>query len=429
MIYSMRIKPSKFALQITLSLIISVVIFNYIICYNSKKDDVFSESSQTDNLISYSRNSYESMKQLGTKTEVFSDFSEEYRCIKQPWGQFNDEVHPKAPIHLLPDGLDILNDSSNAARLLEKCSKFASKKIRVLMINSRVGSYLQRSALRQTYFPFMESIHSSDSKWIYFFATNRPSKRNDLLKIKEENRHYGDVIIFNTSEGYQLTPLKILSSMKFAFCYCSNMEYFLKADDDTYLRVQKIEYTLLNLQAKLDETFPTMKNEETGHVPLNTAGKCNTQKTPRQGKHKVAFDVISSERMPFKYCWGQLSIWAKPIVENLISNCAQHCIGFYKGEAGISNFSRPCLWRPEDMYLGSCMHASYREKAVIQSLKQNAIILADPTKPKLKNRDFLIIGDRNSPKKMNDVHQFYLRLTNKHVSANHSSNIAKTVVS
>ena len=59
---------------------------------------------------------------------------------------------------------------------------------------------------------------------------------------------------FYPAEGYDLTPLKILSSMKLVYCYCPKFDYFAKSDDDTYTRIDRLNNELPKLQKEIDET-------------------------------------------------------------------------------------------------------------------------------------------------------------------------------
>ena len=361
-------------------------------------------------------------------SEIRHEISAAENCLKTPWKDDlvgSVKIHPDAPFHQLSRGLSMLLNGSDARRLLEMCAAANQSpgNLRVLMINSRVKSFSQRKALRETYLPKLkrgQAIGENKNPWVYFFAISRPSSQSETDGVHEEIDRYGDVIVFNTPEGYDLTPLKILSAMKLAFCYCPSFAYFMKSDDDTYSRIGRVDAALRKLQNHVDMRNPGLRVNWTnsqvsadGHVPLNTAGMCQVQRTPRNNHHHIPFVVIPSLYLPFESCTGQLSIWARPLIQNLIQKCAQHCVGFY-GDSASFNFSRPCFWRPEDLWLGSCVHAYFNGKKVTKQLTDGRRTMSDiPTedgKPGKFYAENIIIRDRKTPEMLREAHSFFEKL-------------------
>ena len=387
----------------TFALVIILLIFTRI-CLRTRGEKKFTtENNHSDH-----------QQRTKIKTPVINSkvFEQQRKCFEQSWNNHTNKVHPKAPIHQLLPGMEIIEDNSDAMRLSEKCSNNPSESLRVLMINSRIGSFLQREALRETYIPNLLKNSSEQLSWIYFFSTNKASTKF-RGRINAEKNKYGDLITFNTPEGYNLTPLKILASMKLVNCFCPNVAYFLKADDDSYLRIEEIDQELPKLQQRVDQNFPALrlsadgKKSSLGHAPLNSGGKCNVQPVPRKYQHSVPFDSIPQKIFPFKYCWGQMSVWSKPVIERIVSNCATHCIGFYGGQQDF-NFSRPCLWRPEDMFLGSCIHALFSNEIVIEEITNSGHALARKSLFEMLYTTHHIVGmDRNSPQQIKSTHQLY----------------------
>ena len=59
--------------------------------------------------------------------------------------------------------------------------------------------------------------------------------------------------LLNTPVGYELTQWKILALMKLAFC--SNMEYWPKTDNDSYLRVDTLTVHCEIFKKKIQPQF------------------------------------------------------------------------------------------------------------------------------------------------------------------------------
>ena len=123
--------------------------------------------------------------------------------------------------------------------------------------------------------------------------------RGKQTGVHEEIDRYGDVIILNTPEGYDLTPFKILAAMKLAFCFCPSFAYLMKTDDDTYSRIGRVAAALTKLQNHVDKRNSQVSAD--GHVPLNTAGMCQVQRTPRNNHHHIPYVVIPSIFCPLNH--------------------------------------------------------------------------------------------------------------------------------
>ena len=91
---------------------------------------------------------------------------------------------------------------------------------------------------------------------LIFFALNRPFTLNQSDIVHKQINRYGDFIVFNTPEGYELTSLKALSAKKLAFCYCPTTVNFMKPDDDTYSRIGKEDAELTKPQNEVDKRNP-----------------------------------------------------------------------------------------------------------------------------------------------------------------------------
>ena len=117
----------------------------------------------------------------------------------------------------------------------------------------------------------------SKSHGFSFFSISKPQEAL-AEHINEEKIRFDDVINFNTPEGYNLTTLRVLASMKLVNCFCPKAVYFINADVDSYLRIEKLEKELHKLQKQVDRDFPSFRinangeKSSQGHVLLNGGG-------------------------------------------------------------------------------------------------------------------------------------------------------------
>lgn len=77
------------------------------------------------------------------------------------------------------------------------------------------------------------------------------------FQIAEESRTYGDIIQEDFVDSYLNLTLKSVMALKWADQYCSDLRYFMKADDDIFINVPR-------LLAFLDEQRQTTPSFVTG---------------------------------------------------------------------------------------------------------------------------------------------------------------------
>ena len=93
----------------------------------------------------------------------------------------------------------------------------------------------------------------------YFISLNRPFTLNESDIVQKQINRYGDFLVFNTPEGYDLTSLKTLCAKKLVFCYCPTIANFMKPDDDTYSRTGKVDAEFTKPQNEVDERKPHLR--------------------------------------------------------------------------------------------------------------------------------------------------------------------------
>ena len=155
------------------------------------------------------------------------------KCLESNWNP-RQTTHLHAPIRYLPNGEDIIiSNLSNTSFCDSKQTN-----VRVLVIHSRNNSSQLRKAIRNSYADFTKYTKKSlNGNWTKLFLVGKPNCEEEKLKIAEENFEFGDIVVANVDEGYyyQLS-LKYLIGLKFVSCFCSHADYYVKVDDDTYLR-------------------------------------------------------------------------------------------------------------------------------------------------------------------------------------------------
>ena len=141
----------------------------------------------------------------------------------------------------------------NFSHLVPICNH-SKPNLRLLMILSRVGSADQRQAIRETYLSVenYSAGHSLYANWSYFFLVGKPENVSEQNAIESESRKFEDLLSANVIEHYSNLTYKLLIGFKIASCFCPNAVYLVKTDDDTYLRIRKLDKVLIEQQNQVD---------------------------------------------------------------------------------------------------------------------------------------------------------------------------------
>ncbi|XP_073156053.1 probable beta-1,3-galactosyltransferase 14 [Henckelia pumila] len=113
-------------------------------------------------------------------------------------------------------------------------------------IQTGFGSAGRRRALRQTWFP---SDHQSlkrleESTGLAFrFIIGRTSDKLKMAELQKEIAEYDDFLLLDTEEEYSKLPYKTLAFFKAAYALYDS-EFYVKADDDIYLRPDRLSLLL-----------------------------------------------------------------------------------------------------------------------------------------------------------------------------------------
>ncbi|KAG8364870.1 hypothetical protein BUALT_Bualt18G0043400 [Buddleja alternifolia] len=113
-------------------------------------------------------------------------------------------------------------------------------------IQTGFGSTGRRRALRQTWFP---SDHQGlqrleESTGLAFrFIIGRTSDKSKMSALKKEIAEYDDFLLLDIEEEYSKLPYKTLAFFKAAYALYES-DFYVKADDDIYLRPDRLSLLL-----------------------------------------------------------------------------------------------------------------------------------------------------------------------------------------
>ena len=277
------------------------------------------------------------------------------------------------PFDSMPPSHKLLHKTS--AR--ERVCGFSKEVSRVLVILNRMGDYQRREAIRKTYGKFSQ-LRSSKltlnfSNWRKFFLVGKPTKKAEEKMLQEENELFEDVVVANVPEGYYKYPtLKMLIGLKFVACYCPNVKYFVKIDDDVYFEPEKVD-AIIKIQEKSDKnSSANFTNRLPGALQRSMyLGEVNRPNVSRSGKWGVNVSEYGKQIYP-PHMRGGIVVLSMSAVRQMAVDCPYTCIGIDPEEFPQNNGSGSCLWTFEDVFIGSCFHYTQKNgfrKSVFQLLK------------------------------------------------------------
>ncbi|UYV82000.1 B3GALT6 [Cordylochernes scorpioides] len=112
----------------------------------------------------------------------------------------------------------------------------------VVMIMTGPGNREQRRAMRETWLQLAQ-----DRPILHYFIIGTADLDQSRLKgLQEEYKHYGDLVLLRShNDSYRQLSSKLLSSLRWLQRNI-NFKFLLKADDDTFARLDLIYSRLLN---------------------------------------------------------------------------------------------------------------------------------------------------------------------------------------
>ncbi|KAL3508756.1 hypothetical protein ACH5RR_028157 [Cinchona calisaya] len=113
-------------------------------------------------------------------------------------------------------------------------------------VQTGFGSAGRRRALRQTWFP---SDHQGLRRLeeatglVFRFVIGRASDKSKMSELRKEVTEYDDFMLLDIEEEYSKLPYKTLAFFKAAYALY-DAEFYVKADDDIYLRPDRLSLLL-----------------------------------------------------------------------------------------------------------------------------------------------------------------------------------------
>ncbi|KAL0406742.1 UNVERIFIED_CONTAM: putative beta-1,3-galactosyltransferase 14 [Sesamum latifolium] len=116
-------------------------------------------------------------------------------------------------------------------------------------IQTGFGSAGRRRALRQTWFPSdhqgFNGIHwlEESTGLVFRFVIGRTKDASKMSKLRKEIAEYDDLLLLGIEEEYSKLPYKTLAFFKAAYALY-DCDFYVKADDDIYLRPDRLSLLL-----------------------------------------------------------------------------------------------------------------------------------------------------------------------------------------
>ena len=179
--------------------------------------------------------------------------------------EFSLKPHPQAPIHSLPPYDQVILPTSTNTSVCNGTEKH----LRVLVIPTVQWDNHLRQAIRETYTNFSCKAEGKPC-WRRLFVVGSPRTENERKQLEFENNIFHDVLVLNLLERYRFLTLKMLIALKYVACHCPNAQYFVKADDDTFLNVPALD-------REIEKTGNTLRYDEAQNaMPKKQGCKHNT---------------------------------------------------------------------------------------------------------------------------------------------------------
>ena len=191
----------------------------------------------------------------------------------------------------------------------------------------------------------------------------RPETGESSRDLAEENQVYSDILAVNIDETYRHLTLKILVAMKFVTCFCPHAEYFVRADDDTFINVAALDRELSETEKKLNGNRLKMEEHANyGRIAMKPhkifMGQAKQLKAGRP--NWMASSDNHFEQRDMFYMSGHLYAISMSVVEKLSLDCPYLCFSL-----DPSPLVNSCSWKLEDKFIGSCIHYTQPDTIIV----------------------------------------------------------------
>ncbi|KAK1375790.1 Hexosyltransferase [Heracleum sosnowskyi] len=192
----------------------------------------------------------------------------------------------------------------NAQRLGGVSGTDRIKFLGLVGVQTGFGSRDRRQSLRSTWFPSNpdDLLRLEQATGIAFrFVIGRTKDSTKMTELEKEIEKYNDFMILDIEEDYQKLKYKTLAYFKAAF-QLFEADYYVKADDDIYLRPDRLATLLAKERTHALTYIGCMKR---GHVITN----------PKIKWYEKSANVIGSEY--FLHAYGPIYALSAGVVASL----------------------------------------------------------------------------------------------------------------
>ena len=282
-----------------------------------------------------------------------------WNCMRNTRTRFSKLSYLNAPIKSLPPYDKSLLPISATTSICDP----SVERLRVLVIVNVPWKPDTRMAIRETFANF-SAIKHLPTKWTKMFLVGAPRNPGESKLLELENQRYGDIVVVNITEGYNILTLKMLIGFKFVSCFCPNAEYLTKSDDDNYIKIESLdrEITVFQEKANKNESLTDAISQKRPPIYLGWPAERSPVRPPIKYKWVVSYNEYSEKYYP-TYMTGALYVFSMSIVHRLAVDCPYLCTGL-NPQRYATNKEKPCFWRFEDAFIGSCRYFTQQMAAM-----------------------------------------------------------------
>ncbi|KAK3426936.1 hypothetical protein EUGRSUZ_F03260 [Eucalyptus grandis] len=173
-------------------------------------------------------------------------------------------------------------------------------------IQTGFGSAGRRRSLRQTWMPSdrqgLQRLEEATGL-AFRFVIGKTKDRSKMAELKREVSEYDDFLLLDIEEEYSMLPYKTLAFFKAAYALYDS-EFYVKADDDIYLRPDRLSLLLAKERSHTQTYIGCMKK---GQVFTN----------PQLKWYEPLHHLLGSEY--FLHAYGPLYILSADVVASLVA--------------------------------------------------------------------------------------------------------------
>ncbi|KAI1697870.1 galactosyltransferase domain-containing protein [Ditylenchus destructor] len=178
----------------------------------------------------------------------------------------------------------------------------------LVIVPTRPTSFGIRSAIRQSW------AKDLPPGVIVKFVVGFPTDPNFLYMLLLEQELYEDLMLNNIEDTYENLYLKVHSAFSWQQTFCKEVDYILKADDDTIVDLERLLYWIDNKMAsiKQDQSSLIFGRIEKWGWPIRSPGR----------KWYVPRSLFPRRYYP-PFAYGPMYLLTKEAVSDILDNSSQ----------------------------------------------------------------------------------------------------------